>query len=307
LVVLRPLSDGPGQLLLGIKCRTSDQYRYDAWGKPTGTGNVSTGVWSKSTSLISLQVATDLATRQPLRYAGYAFDQESALYYLSSRSYDPVTRQFLSKDLSRNDGEESAYQYCRGNPIGFVDPTGYRMDEFATSQERQAADISRARIKKAQRTSRARTQYRRMNPGERGSAASQTMARTPRPTVDFMRDHGAEVDAKPMRGDSHVAIVVDYVFGNGGLVLNSHADTGFNWNEDDVNPFLGGSAGTGGISLLIGSGIIEDERWNTFGSATIMCGTVAGQTRKGFLPAGPPDVGISWPPWGVTWGASYTY
>jgi len=98
-------------------------YRYDAWGKPTGTGNVDTGVWSKSTSLISLQVATDLATRQPLRYASYYYDAESGFYYLSSRSYDPVTRQFLSKDLSRNDGEESAYQYCGGNPVAGVDPT----------------------------------------------------------------------------------------------------------------------------------------------------------------------------------------
>ncbi len=47
------------------------------------------------------------------------------MYYLSSRHYDPATRQFLSKDLSRNDGEQSAYQYCLGNPVGNVDPTGY--------------------------------------------------------------------------------------------------------------------------------------------------------------------------------------
>jgi len=149
-------------------------YRYDAWGKPTGTGNVGTGVWSKSTGLISLQVATDLAKRQPLRYASYCYDAESSLYYLSSRSYDPTTRQFLSKDLSRNDGEESAYQYCGGNPVAGVDPTGYRMDEFATSQERQAAEISRGRIKKAQRASKARAMYRRLNPGE--SAAKEGTA-----------------------------------------------------------------------------------------------------------------------------------
>jgi hypothetical protein len=35
-----------------------------------------------------------------------------------------VTRQFLSKDVARSDGEASAYQYCEGNPIGLVDPTG---------------------------------------------------------------------------------------------------------------------------------------------------------------------------------------
>jgi RHS repeat-associated protein len=56
--------------------------------------------------------------------AGYCYDAENGMYYLSARHYDPGTRQFLSKDLSRNDGEESAYQYCAGNPVKNVDPNG---------------------------------------------------------------------------------------------------------------------------------------------------------------------------------------
>jgi len=162
-------------------------YRYDAWGKPTGTGNVSTGVWSKSTSLISAAVASAIANRQILRYASYAYDAESTLYYLSSRSYDPVTRQFLSKDLSRNDGEESAYQYCGGNPVAGVDPTGYRMDEFATSQERQAADISRGRIKKAQRAKDARRRLLK-NCMERSSRGSDILPREARNAVAWYEE-----------------------------------------------------------------------------------------------------------------------
>ncbi|MBE0418296.1 MAG: RHS repeat-associated core domain-containing protein, partial [Coriobacteriia bacterium] len=46
------------------------------------------------------------------------------LYYLSARYYDPATYQFLSKDPARDDGEESAYQYCGGDPVGSIDPTG---------------------------------------------------------------------------------------------------------------------------------------------------------------------------------------
>jgi hypothetical protein len=38
--------------------------------------------------------------------------------------FDNHPRQFLSKDLSRNDGEQSAYQYCLGNPVLNIDPTG---------------------------------------------------------------------------------------------------------------------------------------------------------------------------------------
>jgi RHS repeat-associated protein len=62
-----------------------------------------------------------------LRYAGYVYDDESGLYYCSARYYDPVTCQFISKDPARADGEESAYQYCGGDPVGKVDPSG----EFA--------------------------------------------------------------------------------------------------------------------------------------------------------------------------------
>jgi RHS repeat-associated protein len=93
------------------------------------TGQVSTGVWAQATqdgqqnTVISLELATIIAQRQVLRYAGYCYDSESGLYYLSARHYDPATRQFLSKDLSRNDGEQSAYGYCLGNPVGATDPS----------------------------------------------------------------------------------------------------------------------------------------------------------------------------------------
>jgi RHS repeat-associated protein len=99
-------------------------YRYDAWGNPLGEGNLGTGLWTQETTLVSVDLAAQISERQVLRYAGYCYDQESGMYYLSARHYDPETRQFLSKDLSRNDGEQSAYQYCLGNPVGNVDPSG---------------------------------------------------------------------------------------------------------------------------------------------------------------------------------------
>lgn len=99
-------------------------YRYDAWGNPQGTGNVGTGVWSQSTILMSSGTAADIAQRQPLRYAGYCYDRESGTHYLSARHYDPGTRQFLSKDILKADGEESAYQYCGGDPILNIDSSG---------------------------------------------------------------------------------------------------------------------------------------------------------------------------------------
>jgi RHS repeat-associated protein len=83
-----------------------------------------TGIWTQQTTLINADLASQIAARQILRYAGYAYDAESGLYYCSARYYDPVTRQFLSKDEAKADGEESAYQYCGGEPVGKVDPSG---------------------------------------------------------------------------------------------------------------------------------------------------------------------------------------
>jgi RHS repeat-associated protein len=99
-------------------------YRYDAWGNPQGTGNLGTGVWTQTSSLIDATLAAAIASRQPLRYAGYSYDQESGLFYLSARTYDPSTRQFVSKDPAKADGEESAYQYCAGDPVDKTDPSG---------------------------------------------------------------------------------------------------------------------------------------------------------------------------------------
>jgi len=95
-------------------------YRYDEWGNPTSSS-------TQSTTNITSQVAADIAERQVLRYAGYAYDAESGLYYCSARHYDPVTRQFISKDPANADREESAYQYCGGEPVTGTDPSGYRV------------------------------------------------------------------------------------------------------------------------------------------------------------------------------------
>jgi RHS repeat-associated protein len=99
-------------------------YRYDAWGLPQGSGTYATGVWTQATNLVNSTLAGEIASRQVLRYASYAWDAESALYYCSARYYDPATRQWTTGDPAKADGEESAYQYCGGGPVESVDPSG---------------------------------------------------------------------------------------------------------------------------------------------------------------------------------------
>ena len=113
------------------------RYTYDPYGTVLTQATNTVGA-------ITAGLASAIGTRQPLRYAGYAYDAHSATYYLSQRHYDPATMRFLTKDPARDDGEESAYQYCAGDPVGKVDPSG----EAATKLLSNAAyDRARARIK----------------------------------------------------------------------------------------------------------------------------------------------------------------
>ena len=85
-------------------------YTYDPYGKVlTATGT--------------------LAEKNPLRYRGYYYDSESALYYLQSRYYDPATRRFINADSYASTGQgligHNMFAYCRNNPIIHLDPSGH--------------------------------------------------------------------------------------------------------------------------------------------------------------------------------------
>ena len=86
-------------------------YQYNAWGV------VSTGGSSR------------LAELNPLRYRGYVYDNETGLYYVSSRYYDPALGRWINADnaISGTGGDILGYNmfsYCFNNPVNMSDPTG---------------------------------------------------------------------------------------------------------------------------------------------------------------------------------------
>ena len=62
-------------------------------------------------------------------YAGYQYDEETGLYYINARMYDPVTARFLQADTylgKLNDPLSlNLYTYCLNNPQKYVDPSGH--------------------------------------------------------------------------------------------------------------------------------------------------------------------------------------
>ena len=91
-------------------------YQYNSWGKPVGmTDATADGVGSKN----------------PFRYREYCWDEETGLYYVNSRYYDPETCRFISADdtdvLTVDQGSLNHYNlylYCLNNPLNRIDSDG---------------------------------------------------------------------------------------------------------------------------------------------------------------------------------------
>ena len=89
------------------------EYKYDAWGKCVVTEVDNSGIGDIN----------------PIRYRGYYYDKETALYYLNARYYDPEVGRFISADSTQYLEPNTVnglnlYAYCGNNPVINVDPSG---------------------------------------------------------------------------------------------------------------------------------------------------------------------------------------
>ena len=91
-------------------------YRYNSWGKLLG---------------ITGSMAESLGKDNPYRYKGYYYDEETGMYYLKSRYYNPEICRFISADdmeLTRVSpmalSDKNLYAYCDNNPIMRRDTSG---------------------------------------------------------------------------------------------------------------------------------------------------------------------------------------
>ncbi len=92
--------------------KTVAEYSYDAWG-----------------NCKIIKDTDNIATYNPYRYRGYYYDEETGLYYLQTRYYDPRTGRFLNADSVEYADPETLnglnlYAYCGNNPVMGYDPTG---------------------------------------------------------------------------------------------------------------------------------------------------------------------------------------
>ena len=88
-------------------------YVYDAWGTPI----------DKSGTL-----AETLGTLNPFWYRGYVYDEETGLYYLRSRYYNPNLGRFVNADrvfdANASVTTYNQYAYCDNCPVIYLDSEG---------------------------------------------------------------------------------------------------------------------------------------------------------------------------------------
>lgn len=87
------------------------KYTYDSWGKVVS---------------ITGSLADTIGVQNPFRYRGYYYDNETGMYYLRTRYYDPEIRRFIIADGQVNDTVlgNNVFSYCENNPIHMADPSG---------------------------------------------------------------------------------------------------------------------------------------------------------------------------------------
>ena len=104
---------GDVQMIMNLAGEVVVLYVYDAWGNIVATDG---------------ELATTLGELNPLRYRGYVFDQDTGLYYLQSRYYNPEWGRFINADAFVSTGQgilgNNMFAYCRNNPVRRIDASG---------------------------------------------------------------------------------------------------------------------------------------------------------------------------------------
>ncbi|HDR9201852.1 TPA: RHS repeat-associated core domain-containing protein [Burkholderia vietnamiensis] len=87
-------------------------------------GQATYRAWGHAQEVIArASQAAGVTPRNPLRFQGQQFDEETGLHYNRLRYYDPQLGRLISEDPIALQGGINKYQYAP-NPVTYIDPLG---------------------------------------------------------------------------------------------------------------------------------------------------------------------------------------
>ena len=109
------------------------KYVYDAWGNHKAFNATGSVIYDSTNPTAYSSYTNHVGYLNPFRYRGYYFDNETGLYYLNSRYYDPQVGRFINADTinylnPKNFNGLNLYSYCLNNPVMLSDPMGTSVD-----------------------------------------------------------------------------------------------------------------------------------------------------------------------------------
>lgn len=118
-----------GSIICGTRGAETEKYWYrqDIRGSITNILNSSDAVVRSYTYDAYGNTSSEGTLTNSFAYTGAVIDEETGLYYMNARYYDPETGRFISQDSYRGENESfwHLYVYCNGDPVNSVDPTGH--------------------------------------------------------------------------------------------------------------------------------------------------------------------------------------
>lgn len=126
--------------ILDISGNKIVEYQYDSWGKLINIADNS---------------LEGIGTINPIRYRSYYYDNETNLYYLNTRYYNPEWGRFISADVCIGMNNDhigyNLYAYVSNNPINKSDPNGQGFLSWAKKTMNNIKKKAKKAINKAKK------------------------------------------------------------------------------------------------------------------------------------------------------------
>lgn len=119
------------------------KYEYDSWGNILSI---------KDQNNNDITSHTNIGLINPFRYRSYYYDNETNLYYLKSRYYNPVIGRFISPDVFMGINLDvlsyNLYLYVGNNPVNYVDTSGKGFMDLITGIGNAISNLLTGKSKK---------------------------------------------------------------------------------------------------------------------------------------------------------------